>query len=666
MSGLGGHINQIFENLDLSFYHLKKILREITKGNIVLSEKTDGYNNYISINNENEIVFARNKTDIINGGLNEQKLYSRLYAGGDRAKRAYIFAYLLLNNFFSNISNINKYFYTPDGNQIWWNTEILGPIACNVIHYDHNQVVIHPRNHKLFSKSNGITEIPFNEVKVYQKLLEKCISSSKTINSAQYITINHDLSHALNIALLKIDKEITTAGLTDQNTIQDLLLIPLAELVKNYLPTTIDELKDNICQNYIGKAKLSLPKGTPMQIRNIISSLRKPAKELMVETIKPIEKAIHEFGIDLLTGLKSAYIGDNLSEIERIKKDLRKTINQIKIKYNNSISMMDFLQTQLNKIGDINNINTTIEGVVFDFNDKTYKITGLFAPINQINGILQYEKKPVQKPKIKPTNSTIALFPGSFKPPHKGHYQALMQLMKKSGANHGIVIISPKERASHNTSNRISINSAMSKRIWEIFTENNDNILIKVAKNYTPIVDVYDYLSETDQNNKIYLGVGDKDKASSRYANIPEWLKTKNLQVETNIEYLPSIISSTELRTNIVEGNQTQFMSGMPEHLSSEQLAEVWSIIISENNYQDKVASYHEKRKEELIGQGDQENTLPFSLKSTKKRSKSAPPIGETSSMGGGSISGASGVSKRKQEDDELIIQEIINNIKLA
>ena len=47
-----------------------------------------------------------------------------------------------------------------------------------------------------------------------------------------------------------------------------------------------------------------------------------------------------------------------------------------------------FLKTapKLEKLGDIENIASSLEGVVFNYKGKIYKITGAFAMVNQLIG----------------------------------------------------------------------------------------------------------------------------------------------------------------------------------------------------------------------------------------------------------------------------------------
>ena len=88
------------------------------------------------------------------------------------------------------------------------------------------------------------------------------------------------------------------------------------------------------------------------------------------------------------------------------------------------------------KLKDLKNINTAAEGFVFDYDGHTYKFTGNFAPVNQILGILRYgrgKKQPVQNLKEEiGKKADVALYPGAFKPPHRGHLAVIKALKEAS------------------------------------------------------------------------------------------------------------------------------------------------------------------------------------------------------------------------------------------
>ena len=92
---------------------------------------------------------------------------------------------------------------------------------------------------------------------------------------------------------------------------------------------------------------------------------------------------------------------------------------------------------------------------------------------------------------------TIAILPGGFKPPTRGHFLAMQDLLKD--ANSGIVYIGKGERD--------GIDAAKSKAIWDIYK----NYLSKPTEVHlspiSPVADTYDYALDNKEVD-IIVGAG--------------------------------------------------------------------------------------------------------------------------------------------------------------
>ena len=98
------------------------------------------------------------------------------------------------------------------------------------------------------------------------------------------------------------------------------------------------------------------------------------------------------------------------------------------------------------KLKDVKNISTAAEGFVFDYDGHTYKFTGNFAPVNQILGLFKYGRgkvPPIQNLKEQISKKAdVALYPGAFKPPHRGHL-AVIKALKKQAKKVVVLISNP-------------------------------------------------------------------------------------------------------------------------------------------------------------------------------------------------------------------------------
>ena len=75
---------------------------------------------------------------------------------------------------------------------------------------------------------------------------------------------------------------------------------------------------------------------------------------------------------------------------QKIKKDIEDTMTAVQ--GSGDLNLIKKLEKQLKRLEAIGGFGaiTSTEGITFTFNDKLYKYTGTFAPVNQILGLLKY------------------------------------------------------------------------------------------------------------------------------------------------------------------------------------------------------------------------------------------------------------------------------------
>jgi len=105
----------------------------------------------------------------------------------------------------------------------------------------------------------------------------------------------------------------------------------------------------------------------------------------------------------------------------------------------------------------------------------------------------------------------VVILPGGFKPPHKGHFEALKYLLK-SGARQAKVFIGKKERD--------GITQEQSLKIWNIYKKyiptNVEVIAVtgvdKAGREATPLSMTYDFIEDNKSNfSKFIVGAGEED-----------------------------------------------------------------------------------------------------------------------------------------------------------
>ena len=108
------------------------------------------------------------------------------------------------------------------------------------------------------------------------------------------------------------------------------------------------------------------------------------------QNIEPFETLFLELGAKVLTNVSNLIAASPDESVKSIKKDLKSTISSLQKGGDiNKISQLKRHLERLNKAGGFKRIVPS-EGLVFNYKGKTYKLTGTFAPINQILGSLKY------------------------------------------------------------------------------------------------------------------------------------------------------------------------------------------------------------------------------------------------------------------------------------
>jgi cytidyltransferase-like protein len=146
---------------------------------------------------------------------------------------------------------------------------------------------------------------------------------------------------------------------------------------------------------------------------------------------------------------------------------------------------------------------------------------------------------------------TIALFPGAFKPPHKGHFEVVKQLLNK--ANEVVVLISPKTRD--------GVDADESIAIWDLYkTILDGSVEIKLSEE-SPIREVYNIVKDNPDTDFILAaGKGEID----RFKSI---LQFPNVEI-FDAGIAGEGVNATGLRTAIAGGKVGEIQKFIPDKVN--------------------------------------------------------------------------------------------------
>ena len=156
---------------------------------------------------------------------------------------------------------------------------------------------------------------------------------------------------------------------------------------------------------------------------------------------------------------------------------------------------------------------------------------------------------------------TIAIFPGAFKPPHKGHFEVVKLLSQQS--DEVVVLISPKSRD--------GISAEESFEIWNLYKPLLDeNISFKIASS-SPVTETYDVIKD-NPDSKFIVAFG-KDEGD-RFNQIKNTGKYVNASIFNAGSF--EGLSATGLRNALKTGDDiSQFI---PEGIDVESYKSILNI----------------------------------------------------------------------------------------
>jgi hypothetical protein len=400
--GAAGHMNHPFDDKGLTFGDLKKMVEAGLSGNLNfeedITEKTDGQNVFATIQ-DGTVKFARNKTELKNPMTLSQ--FKDKFEGhpSEAVKETFQFAAEDLAKQLTKLPKNKQQEYFNNGND-FMNMELIYSQNPNVIRYDTDVIQFHGIK-KTDGNGNiigeGSKKAAYEAAKIL-KSVEADMGKVFKIIPPKIIQLRKDIDFSKNKDkfLKRINILRNQYNLGDTDTISKYNEMWWKDQIEKSFPGLDQSVKNGLLLRwaYNDKKTMNMRDLSKIVSPSELTAIKKFDKEDLKlkykENVEPLADIFLEVGSIVLKNASQFLATSPDKEAIRLRTEIQQAANSIKKTGSpNQIEKVAKELERLDRIGGINAVLPT-EGIVFSYDGKIYKLTGAFAAINQLLGIIRY------------------------------------------------------------------------------------------------------------------------------------------------------------------------------------------------------------------------------------------------------------------------------------
>ena len=406
--GLAGHMAHPFDknkSQSLTFADFKELIARGLQGRLdiekAVTEKTDGQNIFMTFK-DGQVKFARNGGERVNP-LTVKELQAK-FAGRGPLSDAFGEAGTDLAAAFSKVG-IEKLESIFQNGKVFANMEIIYPPTKNVIAYEAAYLQFH--NLVEFDEKGKVVQTDLAGGNVVQKAVTDANADMQdTFNliPPQKIKLGpvenfQDYQDAL---FNELDQLRDKYNLKDQDTISEYHKAWWRELIRDKASSFNYDIPDEVLDILMNRWSFNIKSPRIPQVAKMIDNEefatwvrafdQKDFKQYQKQNIEPFESIFLKLGAEIMKNVSNFLAPNPAKAVQDIRKEIAQVIRDLRS--TGDISKMSLLRTQLDKIKRLGGFEkiVPVEGIVFVYGGNTYKLTGAFAPINQILGTLKYSR----------------------------------------------------------------------------------------------------------------------------------------------------------------------------------------------------------------------------------------------------------------------------------
>ena len=423
--GAAGHMSHPFDDRELTFGDLKEMIRRSLAGELnvekEVTEKLDGQNLMFSWK-DGQLVAARNQGHLKNAGAAAPnvKEFSSIFADRpDNIRDAFVSAVEDLETAISGLTDAQKNKVFREGER-FMNIEVMTPATQNVIPQNVDMLVFHGTQAydsagkavSVDSEGNDITGELKDSARMLKGMLKQInadVQSRYSLNAPIVVELPKSKTFGNSYAdySAKIDKLKNKFRLKDNDKVMKYhdswwrdLLDKQQTKTKEIFPSKVYEAligrwAYNDKSNKITTIKKELS-GHPKLLAWVTKFEKEDITKQFEKNMWPFQFIFLKLGAEVLKNVKGFVAAGGSKDIAKALGAHVKTLEDKKIgsvespeKFKKDMEKLNKNLARLNAIGGTDAIAPT-EGIVFQYKGGTYKLTGTFAPINQIMGIMRF------------------------------------------------------------------------------------------------------------------------------------------------------------------------------------------------------------------------------------------------------------------------------------
>lgn len=383
--GQAGHMAHPFDYVDWTANDLIDLIQDLFFGKVEhIKEKLDGMNIMATMNNDGEVVFIRNNSNLNSekGGMSIEEMGEK-WATKEHQKKVFTQAGEIITKIFEKLPT--SYFNPSNRIRKVINCECIIAGKTNVMPYISDRVAFH--GYKIYELNNNGKYVETKDVEGDVDEIYKVAEGIEAAKPRPDLVIKS--SEKANELCKKFVDDIknifSDEGLSLDTTIEGWRITRFDKLKPEWIRKNDVELA--IFNRWFNNDKSykasSLKKEYPDHYDEIMNN--KFTKQYVSLVMEPMDTLFLEIGnefIDLLDGFTNST--KHTSVCNQIKHDVEDTIETIE--KSSSEETKEKLVKSLERFTRIGNKYNSAEGVVITYKGRRLKLTGSFAVINQILG----------------------------------------------------------------------------------------------------------------------------------------------------------------------------------------------------------------------------------------------------------------------------------------